>query len=112
MEEKISHTVKSNADIKKTLPDRSLNGSHNGKTYKSERKSIRSRKTIQSPAKLGSKPELYLDREFLAKIRAGSFIVMEYPSKSIVCGNLYRKCSEIASLTKIATFYTVLQLLK
>jgi D-alanyl-D-alanine carboxypeptidase len=33
--------------------------------------------------------------------------VREYPSGQIVLGNNYKKTGEIASLTKIMTFYTV-----
>jgi D-alanyl-D-alanine carboxypeptidase len=32
---------------------------------------------------------------------------MEYPSSQIIFGNYYKKIAEIASLTKIMTFYTV-----
>ena len=36
---------------------------------------------------------------------------MEYPSQQIVTGFYYRKVVEIASLTKIMTFYVVVSLL-
>lgn len=53
------------------------------------------------------KPLLHLDKKELKKIRAESFIVMEYPSLQVVSGCRFKNPSEIASLTKIMTFYTV-----
>lgn len=35
---------------------------------------------------------------------------MEYPSMKIITGNRFKKPAEIASLTKIMTFYTVYQI--
>ena len=47
----------------------------------------------------------------LSSIRAESFIVVEHPNAQIVTGYYYKRVVEIASLTKIMTFYCVIQLL-
>jgi D-alanyl-D-alanine carboxypeptidase len=52
----------------------------------------------------------YLDQKEISQIKADSFIVKEYPSGQIVFGNYFRKTGEIASLTKIMTFYTVYEI--
>lgn len=56
------------------------------------------------------KPAIYLDKKELAQIKAESFIVMEYPSLQVVTGNRFKNTAEIASLTKIMTFYTAYQI--
>ena len=50
----------------------------------------------------------YLNQKDMNGIRSESFIVVEYPQMQIVTGSYYRKVVEIASLTKIMTFYAVL----
>ena len=45
-------------------------------------------------------------------IKSESFIVVEHPSGQVVTGNYSKKVVEIASLTKIMTFYAVVQVLK
>lgn len=57
-----------------------------------------------------SRPLFYLEPKEISHIRADSFIVTEYPSGQIVFGNYFKKAAEIASLTKIMTFYTVYQI--
>ena len=46
----------------------------------------------------------------LAQIKAESFVVMEYPTLQVVTGNRFKNTAEIASLTKIMTFYTAYQI--
>lgn len=53
------------------------------------------------------RPLFYLQPKEISHIKADCFIVTQYPSGQIILGNYYRKVSEIASLTKIMTFYTV-----
>lgn len=36
--------------------------------------------------------------------------MLEHPSKKIITGNRFKNPAEIASLTKIMTFYTIIQL--
>jgi D-alanyl-D-alanine carboxypeptidase len=64
---------------------------------------------MRSTANL-QKPLLYLDKRELSQIKAESFIVMEYPSLQIIIGNRFKSSAEIASLTKIMTFYTIYQI--
>ncbi len=52
----------------------------------------------------------YINQKDLNGIKAQSFIVVEYPSNQIVTGYYYKKIVEIASLTKIMTFYTTIRL--
>ena len=56
------------------------------------------------------KPAIYLDKKELAQIKAESFVVMEYPTLQVVTGNRFKNTAEIASLTKIMTFYTAYQI--
>jgi hypothetical protein len=56
------------------------------------------------------KPLIYLDKKELSEIKAESFVVMEYPSLQVITGNRFKNSAEIASLTKIMTFYTVHQI--
>ena len=51
-----------------------------------------------------------LDKHELSQIKAESYLVMEYPSMKVIAGNRYKHCAEIASLTKIMTFYTLYQI--
>lgn len=53
------------------------------------------------------KPLFYLEPRETAHIKADSYIVTEYPSGQIIFGNYFKKTGEIASLTKIMTFYTI-----
>lgn len=54
-----------------------------------------------------NRPLFYPDLKETSSIKADSYIVREYPSGQILFGNYYKKAGEIASLTKIMTFYTV-----
>ena len=47
----------------------------------------------------------------LSNIRSESFVVVEHPSGQIITGYYFKKAVEIASLTKIMTFFVVLRLL-
>ena len=53
------------------------------------------------------KPLFYLEPKEILHIKADSFIVTEYPSGRLIFGNYYKKTAEIASLTKIMTFYAI-----
>jgi hypothetical protein len=53
----------------------------------------------------------YINQKDLTGIRTESFIVVEHPSGQIVTGYYYKKVGEIASLTKIMTFYAAIRLL-
>ena len=65
-------------------------------------KSFQMNKTIDL-----QKPLIHLDKKQMKKIKAESFIVMEYPSLQVLTGCRFKNPSEIASLTKIMTFYTI-----
>jgi D-alanyl-D-alanine carboxypeptidase len=54
----------------------------------------------------------YLTQRDMAVIRSECFVVVEHPSGQIVTGSYYKKNVEIASLTKIMTFYVVLRLVE
>lgn len=59
---------------------------------------------------LSRKQLFYINQKDLNGIKAESFIVAEYPSGQIVTGYYFKKIVEIASLTKIMTFYTTMRL--
>ena len=59
---------------------------------------------------LSRKQLFYINQKDLNGIKAESFIVVEYPSNQIVTGYYFKKIVEIASLTKIMTFYTTMRL--
>jgi D-alanyl-D-alanine carboxypeptidase len=46
----------------------------------------------------------------MSSLKAESFIVMEFPSLQVVTGSRFKNCAEIASLTKIMTFFTAYQI--
>jgi D-alanyl-D-alanine carboxypeptidase len=52
----------------------------------------------------------YINQKDLNGIRAESFIVVEHPSNQVVTGYYSKKVVEIASLTKIMTFYTAVRI--
>lgn len=54
---------------------------------------------------------LMKDPEELKEVKSESFIVLEYPSERIVVSNRAVVCLEIASLTKIMTFYTAFSII-
>jgi D-alanyl-D-alanine carboxypeptidase len=58
---------------------------------------------------LQRKQQFYINQKDLTGIKAESFIIVEYPSNQIVTGYYYKKVVEIASLTKIMTFYATIR---
>ena len=72
-------------------------------------------KRAESKTSLGkqidtSKPLFYLDKKEMGRLKAEFYVVMEYPSMQVLIGNRHKGTSEIASLTKIMTFYTAFRL--
>ena len=55
-------------------------------------------------------PVLMKDPEELRDVRAESYIIVEYPSQRIIVSHRSVVSLEIASLTKIMTFYTIIAL--
>ena len=53
------------------------------------------------------KPLFYLEPKEISHIKADSYIVTEYPSGRLIFGNYYKKTAEIATLSKIMTFYAI-----
>jgi serine-type D-Ala-D-Ala carboxypeptidase (penicillin-binding protein 5/6) len=80
-----------------------------------EEPKVRSNKSlalIKSTENLGERQKqlFFLEKKQLERVRTESFIVMEHPSLKILTGNRFRNVAEVASLTKIMTFYTAYQL--
>lgn len=57
-------------------------------------------------------PLLMKGKEELKEVRSDSFIIVEYPSERIIVSHRSAVLLEIASLTKIMTFYTVIRLVE
>eukprot|EP00919_Chromeraceae_sp_WS-2016_P034298 GHVR01081247.1.p1 GENE.GHVR01081247.1~~GHVR01081247.1.p1 ORF type:complete len:140 (+),score=11.94 GHVR01081247.1:129-548(+) len=67
---------------------------------------------ISNDNKNKSTPLLIRDSEKLKNIKSESYCIMEYPSEKVVLVHRANNALEIASLTKIMTFYVVLQIIK
>lgn len=64
---------------------------------------------LREEAPVQKKQLFYISQKDLSGIRAESFIIVEHPSGQVVTGYYYKKVVEIASLTKIMTFYATIR---
>lgn len=57
-------------------------------------------------------PILYRDPDQLKSIRAEAYSILEYPTGNLILSNKGMSQYEIASLTKIMTFYTTMKIVR
>lgn len=59
-----------------------------------------------------NRPLVTYNQKELAKIKAESYLIMEHPSCQLILAHHIKQSLEIASLTKIMTFYVVCRIAK